>query len=94
MHCPENQVAASLRDNQDGEYCRRFTSLLMCSITYQIEFFNARVYSAIQEWSIGIVTSFTSTAGRGANMGTIWIRAKGGESIERVLFYALVGQPV
>lgn len=74
-------------------------------MSYQIEFFNARVQSAILDWPTGIVASFTAIAGRmvehGPNLGLphtralgdglFEIRAKGAEGIGRALFCTLVG---
>lgn len=77
-------------------------------MSYQIEFFNAHVQSAILDWPTGIVASFTAIAGRmvehGPNLGLphtralgdglFEIRAKGAEGIGRALFCTLVGQRI
>ena len=77
-------------------------------MSYQIEFFNARVQSAILDWPTGIVASFTAIAGRmvehGPNLGLphtralgdglFEIRAKGAEGIGRALFCTMVGQRI
>lgn len=77
-------------------------------MTYQIEFFNARVQASILSWPDGILASFVTITGKmveyGPDLGLphtkpmtgglFEIRAKGPEGIGRALFCTVKGRRI
>ena len=77
-------------------------------MSYQLQFFNAKVQSGIEAWPIGISASFVRIAEQmvvsGPNLGMPYtrpfgdglfeIRAKGPEGIGRAFFCCIVGRRI